>query len=204
MAPNSSDTTAGADGSATQYNNLRADVLNISTGHTHSGSANEGKLVTGLATTVAFGSAVTRYLAISPGNFVPEQDTSDWSINSSRVQPGSNTAQLLCYAGIQLPNGAIVTSLKVNWTQAGHANQGSCSLYRYTPATNTNDAMATADSGATTTGIFTVEDTSISYATIDNTQYSYCIVLSLDAVDDATEINFNGLIITYTILAPLP
>lgn len=40
---NSSDTSAGADGLATQYNNLRADVLNITTGHIHSGSADEGK-----------------------------------------------------------------------------------------------------------------------------------------------------------------
>ena len=35
---NSADVNAGDDALASQYNNLRADVLNISTGHTHNGT----------------------------------------------------------------------------------------------------------------------------------------------------------------------
>ena len=45
---NSADVNAGDDVLASQYNNLRADVLNISTGHTHNGT--DSKLLIGLGT----------------------------------------------------------------------------------------------------------------------------------------------------------
>ena len=46
---NSGTVTAGSAALASQYNNLRDDVLNISTGHTHSGSADAGAKIEGTA-----------------------------------------------------------------------------------------------------------------------------------------------------------
>jgi len=46
---NSGTVTAGSAALASQYNNLRDDVLNISTGHTHTGASENGKKVLGTA-----------------------------------------------------------------------------------------------------------------------------------------------------------
>jgi len=47
---NSADVSAGDSATAAQYNNLRADALNISTGHVHSGSTDGGKVITSVGT----------------------------------------------------------------------------------------------------------------------------------------------------------
>jgi len=47
--PNSGTVTAGSVALASQYNNLRDDVLNVSTGHTHTGASENGKKVHGTA-----------------------------------------------------------------------------------------------------------------------------------------------------------
>ena len=46
---NSGTVTAGSAALASQYNNLRDDVLNVSTGHTHTGASENGKRVEGTA-----------------------------------------------------------------------------------------------------------------------------------------------------------
>ena len=46
---NSGTVTAGSAALASQYNNLRDDVLNVSTGHTHTGASEDGKKVEGTA-----------------------------------------------------------------------------------------------------------------------------------------------------------
>jgi len=47
--PNSGTVTAGSVALASQYNNLRSDVLDASTGHTHTGAAEDGKRIEGTA-----------------------------------------------------------------------------------------------------------------------------------------------------------
>jgi hypothetical protein len=47
--PNSGTVTAGSVALASQYNNLRDDVLNVSTGHTHTGAADAGAQIEGTA-----------------------------------------------------------------------------------------------------------------------------------------------------------
>jgi hypothetical protein len=47
--PNSGTVTAGSAALASQYNNLRDDVLNVSTGHTHTGASENGAQVEGTA-----------------------------------------------------------------------------------------------------------------------------------------------------------
>jgi hypothetical protein len=47
--PNSGTVTAGSVALASQYNNLRADVLDVATGHTHAGTTGEGAQIEGTA-----------------------------------------------------------------------------------------------------------------------------------------------------------
>ena len=43
--PASADVNAGDDATAVQYNDLRADVVNVVTGHGHTGVSEDGKLI---------------------------------------------------------------------------------------------------------------------------------------------------------------
>lgn len=56
---NSSDVAAGADATATQYNNLRKDVLDTSTGHRHSGATDGGMTLFGAWTGRSFNQGYT-------------------------------------------------------------------------------------------------------------------------------------------------
>ena len=118
------------------------------------------------------------------------------------VTSDSATVAAIGQANAALPNGAIVTSFKVYWNRIDALAAGSISLYRI-DTSGGGSIMATADSNSSA-GNHTVEDTSISFATIDNTQYTYLISVGLDPNDAAGDVALFGALITYTIVAPLP
>jgi hypothetical protein len=78
---NSGTVTAGSAALASQYNNLRDDVLDVSTGHTHTGAAEEGKQIEGsaIASTgaadgavlTADGSGAASFLSVVSGGLTP-------------------------------------------------------------------------------------------------------------------------------------
>lgn len=67
MAPNSSDVVAGNTGFAAEYNNLRKDVLDITSGHDHSGAADHGKRITDIFGTFVSKNLTTQYTAECDG-----------------------------------------------------------------------------------------------------------------------------------------
>lgn len=78
--PNSGTVTAGSVALASQYNNLRSDVLDASTGHTHSGAADAGAKIEGTALkstgatsghvlTAGAGGTSTTWAAVSAGGY---------------------------------------------------------------------------------------------------------------------------------------
>jgi hypothetical protein len=63
---NSGTVTAGSAALASQYNNLRDDVLNITTGHTHTGASEDGKKVEGTA--IASTGVASNYVLTANGS----------------------------------------------------------------------------------------------------------------------------------------
>jgi len=197
----SNDVVDGTDATASEYNELRKDTLDNAAGHTHTGAANGGKLVTHLSTGVEFGSVVTRYLAISPASFVPRTELNTWTINGGIAQANS-VASLLLVAPVNLPHNAFVTSFKVYWYRDDASAAGYCSL-RQSDFVNNNVEMAVADSNSSA-GYHSVEDTTINQATIANNGFTYAILLEITPNDNILDVWFTGAVITYTIIKPLP
>ena len=102
---------------------------------------------------------------------------------------------------MHLPNGAIITSVKAYWFRDDAAAYGDLDLFENILGGGST-LMATVDSNSTA-GNHTVEDTSITNATISNAN-SYGFSLALTTNNSTTDINIQGIDITYTILQPLP
>lgn len=146
-------------------------------------------------------SAQTRYYSVSPYDFIGLDETQfdyyDSEIKSQGISAVSGGAP------VHLPNGATVTSFKVYWFRDDAAAAGTARLARNLATTGVSGEMAAADTNATT-GNHSVEDTSIANATIDNTSYSYCIPISMDANDNYDDVKIRAVVITYTVTELLP
>jgi hypothetical protein len=163
-----------------------------------------------LGTAATFNSAVTRYISIGPASFLTQFDNTDtWVQSNVGTSPTSlsagSVAQSVFAAPVNLPHGATVTSLKVYWYRDDASAHGYCYLLRDIMDGDelTDRLMAFADSNATS-GAHSVEDTSISFSSIDNSTYHYRIYLDLSPNDAAADVRLYAVVITYTITAPLP
>lgn len=150
----------------------------------------------------AFSPAKTRYYIIGSGDFVPESDVVEWEMATDRIFPGTDTDSCHLYAGIHLPNGAIITSFKVYWFRDDGVATGTATLYRHN-FTGTEEVMGNANSDAAT-GNHSVEDTTIGNATIDNSAYHYLVFIDLDPNNAALDVYLYAVVISYTITTPLP
>ncbi len=180
MALLSIDVVAGDDILASEYNNLRSDLI-----------------ISGI---YAYAPVVTRYLAVSPASAMPEDDTPAWSIGFDRVQ-SSSSSTLVVSLPVNLPDGAIITSYKVFMYRLNSSSTIVTDLYR---ADFVGGSSVMASANADSDGNHSVEDTSISNATIDNANYSYAIKATIAPNAAASDVLLFGAIITYTITVPFP
>jgi hypothetical protein len=105
---NSGTVTAGSAALASQYNNLRDDVLNVSTGHTHTGASENGAKVaaTGVssgtaalgAVLTADGSGAAAFLASSSGGILKYQE---YTSSGSFVVPASASSSAIVVVEVQ-------------------------------------------------------------------------------------------------------
>jgi hypothetical protein len=120
---------------------------------------------------------VVRYYSIPGAEFVPRDDAYDWyrSANYLYTGTGSNT---YWYAGVHLPDGAVVTEVSMYVIDNDVTNNISFSLYRITH-TGASSAMAGVSSSGNNPAVRTFIDNSISDATIDNKDYYYAVTMVL-------------------------
>lgn len=180
MALLSIDVIAGDDILASEYNNLRSDLI-----------------ISGI---YAYSPAVIRYLAVSTASAMPIDDSPAWSIGVSTVQSSSSTPLIVSFP-VNLPDEAIVTSYKTFMYRLDSNSAIDTDLYRV-DFVGGSSIMATAD--ADSDGNHSVEDTSISNATIDNDNYSYAIKATITPDTLFSDVVVFGFIITYTITVPFP
>jgi len=134
-------------------------------------------------------SSGVRYYVVSPGDYVPYGKTSAWEIpaNNSYVTNGSYGQ-----AGVHLPHGAVVSSVKMYAYKTNTIDNADIYLDRNTLSDGTGSLMSSIETG-TETGYFSLEDTTISNATIDNSLYAYSLTIHLNSTA-----RFHGAVITYT------
>ena len=131
-------------------------------------------------------SSQTRYYSLSPHDFVARQETEDFYRYPAKVKVTTSGTQF--FAPVHLPHGAVVTEVKIY----GSDSSETWGLYRVGRDGVTYSTMASANLNSA--------DTSISYATIDNYNYAYHIIVS--ALESGEEI--DGGYIKYTITNPYP
>jgi len=130
-------------------------------------------------------SAKTRYVSVSGAGFTPVYpDTDDWISTFTGVGVGSGS--LTFSSPVNIPHGAIVTAVKMT----SNLTSATWTLHRHWDGGDQTMASANFDS----------EDTSISYATIDNSFYSYTIDTSAFTSGYVIKTGY----IKYTITDPYP
>ena len=135
----------------------------------------------GAGSTLTIGlTPVTKYYSKSGLAFQPDDETKQYTMHAAGIYSDAG-GDFNVWTSIELPHGAVVTSVKV---------MGSESTKTWAMSRNDMDNSAT----SMATANINTADTSISNATIDNENYSYSL--------SATCANNNriyGVLITYTI-----
>ncbi len=141
---------------------------------------------------------ITSYLSISPGDFQPAEDGYDYQNSSYKLQP-NDTASLNYVAGAQLPHGATVTRFTFYWRDDDSSGgpTGSATLCRGYLMSEGYSVMAETQTSSNT-GMGSDTDTTIGVNTIDNSQYTYYVDLTLPN----SNVKVYGVIIEYTFTQP--
>jgi hypothetical protein len=131
--PNSGTVTAGSLAQASQYNNLRDDVLNVSTGHTHSGTAEGGApiegtvirstgVTSGYLLTAGAGGTSTTWTAPTPGaSFSFSTVSAVWGAQNSLANMQYVAASLTTVQIAGVTGGGTVLALAANASATSRA-----------------------------------------------------------------------------------
>ncbi|MGA1823821.1 MAG: hypothetical protein ACMUIP_04085 [bacterium] len=137
----------------------------------------------------------TGYISVSAAAFQPANgnDATKECYNDGKAIAGSYPdAETFFIAPVSLPHGATITKVTFFWGD-WHEESGQLRLYRNN-MNNTSEEMAYVNKGNTGNG--SSSDSSISYADIDNSQYSYYlrldIIQSMIGYGVSIEYAFNG------------
>jgi hypothetical protein len=146
---------------------------------------------------VRYATPKTRHWSINGGDFIPNDAAPTYSKVNSILY--STTGAFT--APVHLPDGAVVTKLKIFYLD----NSGSSfnvALWRFNML-NSFDSMAYINTTNTSTLVFaTMENATISSATIDNSSYAY--TLYLIGMDGTANHRLGGVVIEYAVTEPLP
>ena len=143
----------------------------------------------------------TGYVSVSPCAFNPSDDTYKFfMISYDLYKDYGQTSAQNWWAPVYLPNGAVVTEFKVWYFDYTSEANLTVKLIRAQLGTSGVEMAAVTTSGSAGVGDGT--DTSISYATVDNSYYVYYIMIQFPAVDTSSYITFRGARIKYTTTGP--
>ena len=132
----------------------------------------------------AFSGTQTRYYSISPADFTARfPDSYQIDFHTSYVENEEVSSKYIL-APVHLPQNAVITSVIIYGNDTGDVWY----LRRSVVSSSTDVVMATAN--------VNTADSSISYATIDNSGYTYTIITGVDA----GKVIYGGKI-TYTVTA---
>jgi hypothetical protein len=140
----------------------------------------------------------TRYYSVPYSAFRGLDDTTPYSLTGTALR---NTDLSFLdhwyYASINLPHGAKVTQVTVNYSKEDVLADGLCYFIN-----SENDGLATILFLNTSANNLT-ENMDVN-VTIDNQNYSYSFIVYLNPHDDADDVKLRWIRITYKITEPLP
>jgi hypothetical protein len=151
--------------------------------------------IQGIQGETGIGFEPTGYLSIHASAFVPRYNTIDTYIFLDVRNLDTTTASFA--APVHLPHGVTVNNVTSYWYDVEPTwDIVTCSLYRST-ATGTSATMASVLSSGSA-GWGSTTDTSISFATIDNSLYEYCIYLGIPPNSPTDNLRLRFITIGFT------
>jgi len=150
------------------------------------------------ATTLTYDAAQTRYWSISAS----EMDPLDETVGGYTKGSGCLGTTVDSFsAPVNLPQGATVTKLTVNYVDDG-ATTFAVDLKR--SVNGTDSEMASIISSGDTSSYQSGEDASIVGATVDNNQYGYRVEILDDLMDGTADHMVCNVEVAFTVTSPLP
>lgn len=155
-------------------------------------------------TGITYSPAITKTVSVNAAALKPERSVIFDFADDKGLYLVSGNAEYdddFGRASIILPDGALVTKLTgYFYDNDGGANTINASLARTSFIGTTDTMAAVQNSGAASPGYENATDTSISYATVDNSNYSYYVYSFL--LSSSTNLRIKGYKIEYQITTP--
>ena len=150
------------------------------------------------ANSYSYGSSQTRYWSITGAEFIQNDETDEYEKSIGALYSTTNTFT----APVHLPHGAKVTKIKVYfWDNVDLDNNLTVRLYRNNMKMH-EELMAKVTTEGANDSWRVGEDSSILYATIDNSQYAYRLYVNFGI--NSSDLRLGGVVIEYTVTNPLP
>ena len=113
---------------------------------------------------------------------VPAAEFQSWYyddiVYTGHILYNGGPSDVTLFAAVQLPHGAIVTNMTFYWRDLDTVENIDCQLWRtYSDSTSWVTLASGYSSGDS--GFSSTIDTTIAYATVDNSQHSYCMRVEL-------------------------
>ena len=142
---------------------------------------------------------ITSYLSIPAAAFVPQYNYDAETYNGGSIVRTLSGSYDIFNAPVQLPHGATVTKMTVYWYDNYAGDNGTIALRRssFSLFPLTMAEVTTSGSGGNGSGV----DSTIDYAQIDNSQYTYYLTAQLPT-DGTDYVGLYGVVIEYTIDQP--
>jgi len=147
---------------------------------------------------ITYGSTKTGYASIAAAAFHPSNNAFSYNNTGLWITP-SSPASTWFYAGVSLPHGAVITSVQWDGYAIGEGSYAELKL-----SSQRIDGSEFADhaqcywNGSSGSGELT--DTTIAFATVDNSLYTYWLGLFMN--ESGGDCGGGGVIITYTYTTP--
>jgi hypothetical protein len=148
-------------------------------------------------------SATTRTKTLSHIAFVPEDHTCTFIRENNCLMNTVSGSNQNFFAPLSLPDGAIVSRFEVSYYDGDATYNGNAYLYCIDKGNGATYTMGSAGTSGTS-GMQHVYDESIDYATVNNHDYNYVILIRLRYDSSQDFMRFYGAEIEYTITKPLP
>ena len=146
----------------------------------------------------------TRHLSIPSNSFVPEEGGYNYGVFSQAYLYGLTPGEaLIFFAPVQLPDGAVITTLAVQVFDDASVGDITVQLRRTdgTPVTSLMGLVSS--SGASASGQ-TLTVPTIGLPIVDNLNYSYSVRVDWTTPTTLGAIRLYRVVITYTVTSPLP
>ncbi|RMF38282.1 MAG: hypothetical protein D6759_01180 [Chloroflexi bacterium] len=143
---------------------------------------------------------ITSYLSIPAAAFVPQNNYTDQTYNGGSIVRSTASPGFTFNAPVFLPHSATVTKMTAYWYDNYSGGDGTITLRR-TPLNTAFSVKLAEVNTSGNGGNGTSADTSIDYAQIDNSQYTYYLTADLPT-DGTSYVGLYGVVIEYTIGQP--